>query len=257
MSKVLDLWAGMTATVLPFAGAAAPDGWLMCSGQSVSRTTYPNLYAALCPQMGNVTISIAAPGVVTLAAHGKSAGDRIRLFTTGSLPTGLTANTDYYLVSTATNTFGLATSPGGAAITTTGTQSGTHSAQYFPHGAGDGSTTFTLPDLRGEFIRGADNGRGIDSSRALGSKQKGSMVPLDSSGILQSYIMQANSAQITSPGDVALSRDRLGLDYDGTTYPNTYISWLNTTNDQAPETGGFYSAQSRPRNVALNYVIKT
>lgn len=125
------------------------------------------------------------------------------------------------------------------------------------HGSGDGSTTFNVPDLRGEFIRGVDAGRGVDPARALGSKQVGTMVPLDSSGILQTYIMQANSAQIASPGDIEVSRNRLGLDYDGTTYPNTFISWLNSPNDQTPNTGGFWSAQSRPRNVAMNYVIKT
>lgn len=39
------------------------------------------------------------------------------------------------------------------------------------YGAGDGRTTFNLPDLRGEFVRGWDDGRGIDSRRALGSAQ--------------------------------------------------------------------------------------
>ncbi|MBU2700587.1 microcystin-dependent protein [Sporomusaceae bacterium BoRhaA] len=38
-------------------------------------------------------------------------------------------------------------------------------------GTGDGSTTFNLPDLRGEFIRGLDMGRGVDISRELGSSQ--------------------------------------------------------------------------------------
>jgi len=38
-------------------------------------------------------------------------------------------------------------------------------------GVGDGSTTFGLPDLRGEFIRGWDDGRGVDSGRAFGSAQ--------------------------------------------------------------------------------------
>ena len=33
--------------VLPFAGAAAPAGWLLCGGQEVSRTTYAALYAAI------------------------------------------------------------------------------------------------------------------------------------------------------------------------------------------------------------------
>lgn len=38
-------------------------------------------------------------------------------------------------------------------------------------GAGDGTTTFNLPDLRGEFIRGWDDGRGVDSGRSFGSFQ--------------------------------------------------------------------------------------
>lgn len=38
-------------------------------------------------------------------------------------------------------------------------------------GAGDGSTTFNLPDMRGEFARGLDDGRGVDAARVLGSAQ--------------------------------------------------------------------------------------
>jgi hypothetical protein len=38
-------------------------------------------------------------------------------------------------------------------------------------GAGDGSTTFRLPDFRGEFIRGWDDTRGVDPGRQFGSVQ--------------------------------------------------------------------------------------
>ena len=38
-------------------------------------------------------------------------------------------------------------------------------------GVGDGRTTFNLPDLRGEFIRGLDDGRNIDGGRGLGTVQ--------------------------------------------------------------------------------------
>ena len=76
-----------------------------------------------------VTISIAAPGVVTWAAHGLSANDTIRFTTTGALPTGLAINTTYYVKTVlSANTFTVSTSSGGAAVTTSGTQSGTQAA---------------------------------------------------------------------------------------------------------------------------------
>lgn len=43
------------------------------------------------------------------------------------------------------------------------------------YGAGDGATTFNLPDSRGEFWRGLDLGRGVDTGRVLGSLQMGAM----------------------------------------------------------------------------------
>jgi len=39
------------------------------------------------------------------------------------------------------------------------------------YGVGDGVATFNLPDLRGEFIRGLDDGRGVDAGRTLYSPQ--------------------------------------------------------------------------------------
>lgn len=39
------------------------------------------------------------------------------------------------------------------------------------YGVGDGSTTFNLPDMRGEFPRGWDDGRGVDGGRSIGSAQ--------------------------------------------------------------------------------------
>lgn len=43
------------------------------------------------------------------------------------------------------------------------------------HGAGNGSTTFRLPDGRAEFFRGLDAGRGVDVGRVLGSAQADAM----------------------------------------------------------------------------------
>ena len=74
------------------------------------------------------TVTIATPAVFTSVAHGLSANDRVRLYTTGALPTGLDANTQYFVISAGltADAFELSTSAGGAAINTSGTQSGTH-----------------------------------------------------------------------------------------------------------------------------------
>lgn len=42
-------------------------------------------------------------------------------------------------------------------------------------GTGDGFNTFNLPDLRGEFLRGWDDGRGVDPSRSIGTFQSGAI----------------------------------------------------------------------------------
>lgn len=42
-------------------------------------------------------------------------------------------------------------------------------------GAGDGVTTFNLPDTRARFERNLDDGKGVDAARALGTMQAGQM----------------------------------------------------------------------------------
>lgn len=72
------------------------------------------------------TVTIAAPGVFTKDDHGLSLNDRIKLFTTGALPTGLSQDTFYYVIPVTEHTFKLSSTRDGSAITTTGSQSGTH-----------------------------------------------------------------------------------------------------------------------------------
>ena len=84
--------------------------------------------AILGAPSATVTMTIAAPAVITWTANGLPNDTPVVLSTTGSLPTGLTAGTVYYVVDRTTNTFRLSETPGGAPITTTGSQSGTHTA---------------------------------------------------------------------------------------------------------------------------------
>jgi hypothetical protein len=73
-----------------------------------------------------ITISIAAPGVITLpTGFSFPDGTTITLTTTGLLPTGLTVGQVYFVVNSTGGTFNVATSINGAPITTSGGQSGT------------------------------------------------------------------------------------------------------------------------------------
>lgn len=121
------------------------------------------------------------------------------------------------------------------------------------YGAGDGFNTFNLPDLRGEFVRGWDDGRGIDSGRAFGSRQtdaieniKGSLRAGGQFDRNTQFIdtLSASGAFDVVAGDKAYTGDTVGsgqawgVDFDASRTVRT-------------------STETRPRNVAMLYLIKT
>ncbi len=136
--------------MLPFSGRTAPTNWLLGDGTAVSRATYSDLFGVIVPSIGTFTVTLATPAVFTLNSHGFVSGDQVYFTTTGALPTGLSANTIYYVIATGltTNAFEVSATRGGAAINTSVSQSGVHTCHYCPYGLGDGSTTFNLPDTR-------------------------------------------------------------------------------------------------------------
>ena len=145
-------------TIFSSARVIAPTGFLLCNGDAIDRTIYSRLFNVISPNMGIATITIASPGVITEPAHGFQTGESIFLTTTGTLPTGLSPNTIYFVINVTTDTFRLAlnydNAIAGTAINTSGTQSGVHSVFACPYGLGNGSTTFNLPDLRSSTLRG-------------------------------------------------------------------------------------------------------
>ncbi|TWA24763.1 hypothetical protein [Sinorhizobium medicae] len=106
-----------------------------------------------------VTITVATPGVISWNAHGLAAGTPVKFSTTGALPTGLTAGTTYYVVSPSANDFQVAATPGGAAIATSGTQSGIHTATTAPTG--------TTKYFYGIVMTAQENGGGANTARLL------------------------------------------------------------------------------------------
>jgi len=92
------------------------------------------------------------------------------------------------------------------------------------YGAGDGSTTFNVPDLRGEFVRGWDDARGVDAGRAFG----------------------------------AFQADQVGSHtHNINNIPNVISSGANTATPSSPTAvNNANSTENRPRNVALLACIK-
>lgn len=242
-----------TATVMDYAGYTAPSGYLLCDGSAVSRSTYSALWAAISSS-STVTITIASPGVITWNSHPMQNGDVVRLQTTGALPTNLTVNTTYYVVNSAANTFQLATSRGGSAINTTGTQSGTHTAIFAPWGWGDNSTTFNVPDFRGRVSSGRDNMGGSAANRLTTAGSGIAGVNLGDAGGAQthtlatteipSHLHQMSSGAITNAG--ATGGCTLGYWY------TIGVTPLNTAN-----TGGGGAHQNTQPTAIVNKIIKT
>ena len=103
-------------------------------------------------------------------------------------------------------------------------------------GVGDGSTTFALPDLRGLFPRGWDDGRGIDVGRVFGSKQE---------DIFKAHYHLQGDAHQNPVG-------RFGATPDIGASVNAQSS--NATDAYNTSTVG--GTETRPKNIALLYCIK-
>jgi microcystin-dependent protein len=110
--------------------------------------------------------------------------------------------------------------------------------------SGETSTQFRVPDLRGEFVRGLDAGRGVDTGRTLGSKQKPTIVAFDLSPTSDATVDTLRGALSDVGGDVPVMSD----------YPAATLTYATTGVSSGTPSG---TAAVRPRNVALNYVIKT
>jgi len=119
-------------------GGALPTGLAASTTYYVSRVISANSFTVmdgpgngieiLCSTDGSGTqTAIVTPTVVTWSSHGRSVGDPVRLTTSGSLPTGFSTGTTYYVSNVlSANTFTLSASVGGAPILATAVGSGTH-----------------------------------------------------------------------------------------------------------------------------------
>ncbi len=100
-------------------------------------------------------------------------------------------------------------------------------------GHGDQVSTFNLPDLRGEFVRGFDDGRGVDAGRVFGSAQVDEL--------------KSHKHTVIDP--------IVWINVGGGSDPSVWnIDVPNTTLSRETEASG--GVETRPRNVAMTYAIK-
>lgn len=118
-----------------------------------------------------ITMTIASPCVVTDNGHGLADGQPVIIRTTGAIPTGLTAGTTYYVKSPLTNSYNLAATAGGAAINTSGSQSGTHYLELtgtMPTGLAVGTTYYVKNPASNTFeVSATPGGASINTTGAL------------------------------------------------------------------------------------------
>lgn len=135
----------------------------------------------------------------------------------------------------------------GAAISRS-TYSALFSAIGTTFGSGDGSTTFNVPDLRGEFVRGWDDGRGIDTSRTFGSAQASANL--------------SHTHSISDPGHFhtgAAVFPGSQVEQEQSGGPENYTNFNQNTSTASTgiTVNNSGDTESRPRNIALLACIKT
>lgn len=126
-------------------------------------------------------------------------------------------------------------------------------------GSGDGTTTFNVPDLRGRFLRGVDQGTGNDPGPRTTILPGGNLTGV---GTLEQQAFANHGHNVVDPGHLhpswaTFSGSNLpagGFNYAGS--PNANPSGptgLAATGISITATGG---NETRPVNAAVNYIIK-
>ena len=104
------------------------------------------------------------------------------------------------------------------------------------YGSGDGSTTFNLPDARGRFVRTLDDGKGIDSSRKIGSTQ--------------------GSQNLAHTHTSTFVREKINADFVPGTGGNAVLGDQMSAGTQNIVTTSSGGGEARPNNIAFPLFIK-
>ena len=149
--------------------AAAPSAGVLAIGQRITGTgvtagttivsfgtgiggagTY-NLSASSTVSTSTAMTATVVPGVVTVNVAPTN-GQTVVFSTTGTLPTGITAGTAYYVVNRTATTFQISATVGGTGITFGGPSTGTHTASWYTLVATTGTATLPITETTSKII---------------------------------------------------------------------------------------------------------
>jgi microcystin-dependent protein len=241
--------ANPVGVIFPYVGTSAPTNYLMCNGAQVSRSTYSALFAVIGETYGegdnSTTFNLpdfrgqflrgamnkaaqnfattdvdTGTEIITISSHGfNRSGFPVRFTTSGSLPSGLSVDTTYYIIYVSANTFKVASSAAnalaGTAIDLTSTGSGTHTVSQWIDYDTAGRTAITT---------------GAGSGDALGSIQEDDV---------KAHTHSFATYQNTNSGNVVAQGNS-----------TTPSGNMFTTNSSS---GGH---ETKPKNVYVNYIIR-
>jgi len=139
------------------------------------------------------------------------------------------------------------------------------------YGTGNGSSTFNLPDLRGEFVRGFDNGKGTDSGRSIASSQSAQNAShnhsISASGTTSTQSLTGTASKISETFTTGSTSGVLGRgsNQTGSFTPSgvdsspTGTLTIDASHNHTVSvsgTSGSQGSEARPRNIAMMYIIK-
>lgn len=125
------------------------------------------------------------------------------------------------------------------------------------YGAGNGTTTFNVPDLRGEFVRGWDHGKGSDPN-AASRTNRGDGTTGDNVGTKQADEFELHGHPFALAVAVNGSTANTGGLAMTTGGPTDFPAFANTnpSGTNGEQIGGSGGSETRPRNVNLMFIIK-
>jgi microcystin-dependent protein len=249
-------WGG-TAAVNAAASAASASA--SATSASTSQTNAANSATAAATSATNAATSATNAAASAAAAAASQVPTGAILWFPGSAAPTNTIKANGALLSRTTYAALWAYAQASGNLVTDAVWTG--SSQYGSFSSGDGSTTFRVPDMRGYFVRGFDDARGVDSGRAIGTLQaddnKSHTHTGTTSGASNDHIHNSDTRAILNISGMTTIIEGTGVYYN---CPANTGAATTTGGRSADHTHSFTTAatgsESRPKNLALLACIK-